>query len=509
MKKKQRSTGWVFALVWLLQLAAQIAAVYSIWRLDMLPDRYLLILIGILAVIWTGAGLLMLVKGSKENGGRTRRTVGLVLAAVMTVGCMSVSTVANQVHETVVGITKPSVEGTVMSVYVRNEDEAQSLEDLEGAIFGFTDMLDITVVEYALDKISEKLETAPETRQYASLFDLAGGLLSGDVRAVVLNSAFLTFLEEDEAYAQFESQTRVVYEVVVEDTQIVQPTEPGGDTPAEQVKKPVDVDTTPFVIYISGSDTRSTTLNARGRSDVNILVVVNPKTSQVLMINTPRDYYVPNPAAGGAYDKLTHCGNYGIQCSQNALAQLYGVEINYYAKINFAGFETLIDAIGGITVYSDVAFNAMGIQIQKGENNLSGSEALKFARERYALSGGDDDRGKNQMKVIQAVIDKLSSGVIVSKYAQILQSLQGMFVTDMVSGEIPELVKLQLSEMPQWNVLNFAVKGKYSTQTTASIPGLPLSVTMIDERYTAHAADLMNRVLAGEILTAEDMQLPG
>lgn len=511
MKKKQKSAGWAFSLVWLLQLLAEAAAVYYIRRLDMLPEAYLLAVVALLALAAALTGVLLLQKG-KDKSRTARRAIGMILAVLMTVGSVSASTVADRVYNTMQGITTPTVEGTIFSVLVRKEDPAQSVEELSGEVFGYTDLLDGDRLDKAFDQLGEKLGKTPEKKEFESLFALAGALLSGEVRAVVMDTAFLSFLEEDKDLARFESLTRELHQiVVVEDTPDpdLPPDPQMPQLPAEPEKKPVDVDTTPFVIYVSGSDTRSTNLNVKGRSDVNILVVVNPKTSQVLMINTPRDYYVQNPGLGNKFDKLTHCGNYGISCSQTALSQLYGVDINYYAKINFAGFETLIDAIDGVTVYSDVAFNAMGTPIRKGENHLYGRDALRFARERYALSGGDDARGKNQMKVIQAVIDKLSTGVIISRYAQILHSLEGMFVTNMVGGEIPDLVKLQLSEMPQWDVQNFAVRGKYSTQTTASIPGLPLSVTMIDERYTNHAADLIQRVLAGEKLTAEDMKLPG
>ena len=511
MKKSRKTTGWIYPLVWLVQILAEAAAVYYIWRLDMLPGGYLLAGIGVLALFVAGTGVLLLRKGKKKPQ-TARRVIGMILAVLMTVGSVSVSTVADRVYNTMQGITTPTVEGTIFSVLVRKEDSVRSVEELADEVFGYTDLLDGDRLEKAFEQLGEKLGKTPEKKQFDSLFSLAGGLLSGDVRAVVLDTAFLSFLEEDETLARFESLTWELYQiVVVEDVPDPDlPQDPQNpQLPVEPEKKPVDVDTTPFVIYVSGSDTRSSNLNVKGRSDVNILVVVNPKTSQVLMVNTPRDYYVQNPGLGNKFDKLTHCGNYGISCSQTALSQLYGVDINYYAKINFAGFETLIDAIDGITVHSDVAFNAMGTPIQKGENHLYGKDALRFARERYALAGGDDARGKNQMKVIQAVIDKLSSGVIVSRYAQILHSLEGMFMTNMVSGEIPDLVKYQLSEMPRWDVQNFAVKGKYSTQTTASIPGLPLSVTMIDERYTNHASDLIQRVLAGEKLTAEDMKLPG
>ena len=136
----------------------------------------------------------------------------------------------------------------------------------------------------------------------------------------------------------------------------------------------------PFIVYLGGSDTRSGKLT-KGRNDVNILAVVNPNTKQLLLVNTPRDYYVRNSSGGGARDKLTHCGLYGVNCSMKTLGNLYDETVEYYVQINFTGFKKLIDAMGGITVYSDYAFTAITrTYISQGENNLTGQQALDFAR---------------------------------------------------------------------------------------------------------------------------------
>jgi LCP family protein required for cell wall assembly len=261
----------------------------------------------------------------------------------------------------------------------------------------------------------------------------------------------------------------------------------------------------PFVVYVSGSDTYGSQIVKTGRSDVNILAVVNPMTKQVLLINTPRDYYVENTAGGGARDKLTHCGIYGAECSMQALGDLYGMGIDYYAKINFTGFETLIDAIGGITVYSDVSFSKPNVTVYEGENYFNGSQALAFARERKLLAGGDNARGKNQMKVIKAVLQKMMSGAIITKYAEVLDSLEGMFETSMDRSEINSLVKMQLSDMASWNIQSFAVTGEGDSKTNYSLPGMSVYVMLPDEELVAQASGLINKVVNGEILTEADL----
>ena len=188
-----------------------------------------------------------------------------------------------------------------------------------------------------------------------------------------------------------------------------------------------------------------------------------------------------------------------------ALGDLYGIGIDYYAKINFAGFETMVDAIGGVTVYSDVAFSNAGVTVSVGENYFNGSQALAFARERKLLAGGDNDRGKNQMKIIKAVLQKVMSSSIITQYADVLDSLEGMFETSMDRTDINSLVKMQLSDMATWKIDSFAVTGEGDSRTNYSLPGLSVYVMLPDEGLVAQASGLIDKVVAGEILTESDL----
>ena len=195
---------------------------------------------------------------------------------------------------------------------------------------------------------------------------------------MLMNVAYVDVVEAQDGYETFSSRTRTLYDheeetVVTEDSQTAEKS----------------ITTDPFVIYISGSDTRTLTLTT-SRSDVNILAVVNPSTKQVLLINTPRDYYVDTAASAGAKDKLTHCGMYGIDCSMATLGNLYDEHVDYYVQINFNGFKTLVDAVGGITVESEKAFRTSegGFYINQGTNQLNGTVALSYVRERKSFEMG-------------------------------------------------------------------------------------------------------------------------
>ena len=260
-----------------------------------------------------------------------------------------------------------------------------------------------------------------------------------------------------------------------------------------------------FGIYLSGSDTRNGKLT-KSRSDVNLIMILNPTGKQALLVNTPRDYYVSNPAGKGAKDKLAHCGLYGTDNSREALMQLYDIPITYAAQINFKGFETLIDALGGVTIHSDFAFTttAGGYYIKAGDNHLNGAKALAFARERSKLAGGDITRGKNQMKLITALIKQVSPANLMANYREILDSLEGMFITDMPLSTITKLVTTQLTDLNDWEIFTYSVTGTGGTDYNYSL-GTNAYVMYPDANSVSHASALMQRMLEGNALSADDV----
>lgn len=254
----------------------------------------------------------------------------------------------------------------------------------------------------------------------------------------------------------------------------------------------------PFVVYLSGSDTRAGTLK-KSRSDLNILAVVDPAGERVLLVNTPRDYYIPNPAGSGARDKLTHCSLYGVTNSAKALGQLYDVTVDYTAQINFKGFETLIDALGGITVQSDRAFTTSvgGYPIVAGDNHLNGAQALAFARERARLTDGDNGRGRNQMQVVTAMIRKVTDGTLLRNWGAVLRSLEGMFTTDIPVRLMTAMIRLQLWENPDWQVETLSVTGRDGSAGTYSTGRTKVYVMYPDETAVETASQRI-RAYVGE-----------
>ena len=177
------------------------------------------------------------------------------------------------------------------------------------------------------------------------------------------------------------------------------------------------------------------------------------------------------------------------------------------------GCTALIDAIGGVTVYSDYTYMAIDTQIYRGENYLSGYQALCFARERTHVPGGDTTRGKHQMRVVKAAIQKMtSSTALITGYADILDSLSGMFRTNVSVNEMSHLVKMQLDDMATWEISTYGVKGRGDGSGvmayTYSAPDEPLWVLPPDYEAVAHASMLIEKVVTGGIITEEDLEGP-
>jgi LCP family protein required for cell wall assembly len=306
---------------------------------------------------------------------------------------------------------------------------------------------------------------------------------NGEIKAIIVNDGYLSLYSDFKGYEKFPEEIRKLSQYKIENK----------ITSAENA----DI-TKPFVMYISGIDTYGKVGNV-SRSDVNILAAVNPQTGQMLLVNTPRDYYVPLSISKGVKDKLTHSGIYGIECSRDTLGMLYDEQVNHYFRLNFSGFEGMVDVLDGIDVESDVAFSSFGYSFKVGTNHLNGKQALAFARERHSFASGDNQRGKNQMKVIEAVVKKVQSPAILKNYLGVLDNLNGTFETDLSYDQLTDLVKNQTKNGTKWNVSSYSVTGTGGrSSNTYSMPGQSVYVMNPDKDMVKKGADLIDQVMSGQ-----------
>ena len=455
-----------------------------LFNLKMLPGLYFGILCVLLLAMIFGIGF-MIFKAHKIQRVLGGVILSLLFDILMGIGIyyINVSTKALK------NITTTKTEVAVVDVYVRSDDAAQSITDTAGYTFGILSELDRDNTNEAVKDINKDLGSEITTQEYSGYVDMINALENGEIDAFVLNTAYIDVIKDMPDYEDIDTRIRSVAEYKVK-----------HKTEVTENKTEDTKDKHVFTVYISGIDSREG-LVAKSRSDSNILLTVNTETKQILMVNTPRDYYVPLSISGGARDKLTHAGIYGVDVSMATLSMLYNIDVDYYFRINFSGFENIVDALGGVTVYSDTAFTTLhgNYYIQQGENYLNGAEALGFARERYALAGGDNDRGQNQMKVIKAIISKMTSTDFLMNYTSVLDALQGSFETSIPMDLISTVVRDQLASGGDWNVVSYAVTGTGDTQIPWSM-GVGAYVMWPNEDTVATATSLMKQVENGEII---------
>lgn len=391
-------------------------------------------------------------------------------------------------------ITTPKKEISEVGVFVRVDDEAQTLNDVARRSFGIIDVLDRASTDLALKELKKSLGNAPTTAIFDGIIELLDGLIKGETDVILVSTGLLELLEDEiEDYEgtylnKIKQLHTVLIELPVEDKVSALPELPLNDNGS-------------FILYISGIDTRSSSIWRKSRSDVNILAAINPKTRQIALISTPRDYYVPLSISKGIPDKLTHSGVYGVQVSIDTMEMLYGIDIDYYFKLNFVGFKNIIDALDGITVISDIDFTTGGGKhFVKGANEVNGETALAFARERKTVPLGDRHRGIHQMAVINGVINKMLSPAILTNYTDVLDSLKGSFETSVPYELIAELVRNQLSNNEKWNMVNYAVNGTGSTQRVYSL-SQKAYVMIPDQTTVDKAKSIIDDTLNGKIFS--------
>ncbi len=417
---------------------------------------------------------------------RVRTIIGIIIAvlvlALQISGGYYISVGLNTLDE----ITQPSAELAEIAVFVEKDDPAKTIEDAKNYTYGILSTLDRELTDSALEELNTLLGQEVATLGFAGVSELLDALLTEQrINAIVLNKSFLEILEETEGHEADIEKIRELWcaEIEIKET-----------PPVETKPKSENI----FTVYISGIDT-SGSVSRRSRSDVNIIATVNAETGQILLLSTPRDYFVPLSISGGIPDKLTHAGIYGINVSKDTLSMLYDTEIDYYFRLNFDGFKEIIDALGGITVISERSFTHGSYTFQKGENFLNGEGALAFSRDRYH-AGGDRQRGKNQMAVITAVINKATGPALLSNYKSILESVAGSFETSIPQEKIGKLVQNQLVNGTKWNVVSYSANGTGASRKPYSL-STNAYVMIPDQTTVDHAKTLIEQVKNGEVPT--------
>lgn len=470
------------ALLSIVLLALSGFAVYQIVTLNVLPSKLLLPVI--LMIVILNAILILLINFATHAIWTKVISVILVILVGCTMGFGNV-----YLYETystltsVTGAEKGSIKNTISVITKTNHDEdIQSLKNEKIGVLRNIDSVGTKKCQKKLKKYSFSY------KKYDNLQALVKALYEDEVQAIVMNEIYRANVEEMEEYSGFSNETKSIYQAVYytnnkNDALVVD-----------------DITKNPFTIFVSGNDTYGD-IDELSRSDVDMIVTVNPTTSTVLMVNIPRDYYVQTSYG---YDKLTHTGMYGIEETKQTVENLLGIDINYTFRVNFSSAEDIVDALDGvdIEVPEGMAVERLNADwalegVHEGWNHLNGARALAYARERHAYVDGDIQRAKNQQQVLEAIIKKAASSKILTNYTKLLKSFKNAFDTNMSTNEIIALLQYELQAMPNWKFQNYVLRGTNSSAVCASM-AQELSVVMPEDYCVSIARQKIEAVLDGK-----------
>lgn len=472
MKEQKKTLHMAGKLITLIQLILAVGLIAVIWNSGLVPTKYLVAIIIVLLILFGVTFGLQYVKNKVY-------IVGIVLSIILSILQAIGIVYMLKADKLMADVGGANYKTDNMIVVVKKENPASNLMDASMYRFGTQTAVDQENTQIMVDNINTSLGREVKIEQYGTVQELANALLEGRVDAAIYNQALDGLITD--AIEDYSDQVRVLYQY-------------GIETEIEQEN--VDVEE-PFNVYISGIDV-SGPVATNSRSDVNIIMTVNPNTKKILLTTTPRDYYVQIPDISGEQrDKLTHAGIYGVDASMRTLEQLYGIDISYYARVNFSSLIKIVDTLGGVDVDSDFDFDAQGYHFQKGMNHLDGDQALAFSRERYSFEDGDNQRGKDQQKVLTAILNKAMSPAILSNASALIADVSDSVQTNMTQEEMAKFIKMQLNDGASWNIESVAASGNGDTQACYSSGDQPLYVMWPDEAVVQSISAKMNEILNG------------
>ena len=475
--ENSKSTGGGLTIVARILVVIEVAALVLVCLTlnSVIPFKYLGIAIGVMILIL--ALQIVLVSG---NGRMKGRSIASIILSILLIGAsvfciLFVRNTEKKLNEmtenAVVATTEVTTEDgqkkviskvvSTMNVYVRKADSYTALADLKGKTLGVLDMMDQDNTAGALKQLAEEFGAEPETVKMAGILPLCNALKNSEADAIIINTGYETSITDNDP--TFNDWAKLLCTIDV--TKEVEDGADASDVTAATVTKtaaaPVeDITVQPFLIYLTGMDTRTDAIVAEvGNSDVNMIIAVNPQTKKLLMINIPRDYYYYLWGDSNYPDKITHSGYYGVDCGIQTMNSLFDINLNYYVKVGFNSVINIVDALGGITVWSDYEFVIDDVYIAAGENYLSGYPALMFARERESLPGGDRARGMNQQEVIKAIIAKITSAEWLPRFNDVLGAITSNVMTNISVSDMEAILKMQLNDNASWDIQSLAVDG--------------------------------------------------
>ncbi len=470
-KKNNKSKMSFMKYLSIFLLIVSVLILVLVYFINVLPIDYFIVLVVLVLII--DLVVIKLLLGS----GKIRNVIGVILSIILIIIMVFGITYELNTIDFLKQFGFNTYKEEVYNVLVLDESDYETLGDLNGEAIGHLDNNVHKGLNNAIEKIDNNIDF--ESVILDDINSLVDNLIDEEVAAIILEDAQITMLKETNN--ELMDNLRIIENYSIE-------------TEIKNINKDIDVTSDSYNILITGIDSYGS-ITRVSRSDVNMIVSVNPKENKILLTSIPRDYYV-YLSDYGDYDKLTHTGIYGIDVTTKALEDLLDIDINYYVKVNFTTLVDIVDELGGITVNSNYDFTSIdGYHFSKGNNNLNGAEALSFARERQAFSEGDRVRVENQQLVLTAIINKVLSAGIITNYNNLLNALSGEFLTNITNKEITDLIKWQIDGMYSWDIETISLDGSNAFDYTYSYKNQKLYVMMPYPESVNSAKEKIKNVL--------------
>ena len=439
-------------------------------KIDVIPDKYFMLLVAASYIVTIITDIFLFIS-SDNIVFKLFKGLAYIVTILMIVGYSCGIYYLNKTTHFMNNLNTIKKEITSYYIIVMKESKYDEISDLYGK--------NLTYYEGTSQEVLSKIKLELNYSTVKNIDSLKDRLYTAKTDSILVSDLIKEDLEEK--YTDFSERTRVLKTIDI-------------TKDVEDITKKVSIKNTSFNVLISGMDSYGT-INKTTRNDVNMIATVNPNTNKVLLTSIPRDYYVQLHGKTGYKDKLTHAGIYGINTVVQTIEDLFGIDINYYVRVNFTTVESLVNTIGPIEIYSDKAMSLDGCKYVVGTNTVNGKCALRFARERHSYVEGDNHRIKNQQEVIKGIFNKLSkSAMVVTDYTSILDSLDGKFATNMDMKDITAFIKYELEDITKYEILDTQVTGTGSMELTYSYPHQKLYVMFPSEQSVESAKEYINKI---------------
>ena len=492
--RKQKTPTVVITGIILVILSLYLSSM--IYTFYLLPKLWRLMSIAVLLLI---AGIFLVLSLIRKKEGKVLRVIEIILCVMLALAGVALPYIEKKAE----GLfnTKIHTDEQIFRVYTLTAEfraehpdlplpstVSKNLLDYQDSIFLYSQS-NSEAQKQALEQLKTYLNYLSTEKK--TIWETLQAFYSGEGECIILSDNVVDMIEETDEYVNFTEDTLVLLTIHTE-----------VEIERDATRKISDG---AFTVFVAGNDNRSGILSIYGRTDVDILLTINPETAQALIISLPRDTFLPNPALNYDYDKLTHLGNDGIMNTVRGLNDLYDLDVHYYATVNFATFQRIVDTLGGIDINNPYEFQGLERYFPAGNIHLNGADALDYVRKRHTLEKGDFDRNEHQAIVLKAILKKLTSRDMLEKAPELLNDLSGSIATNIAPSSILELASEELVSRREWNIIYYHLGGYGTRAETASIPGTSLYIVRPYKSQTDFVHEEIMNALTGQILEQKKM----